>query len=81
MTADNFALVVLFSIHPAILGGVILAHLLHDRRTFQIVKYGLGPKWAAPVFVRRIGSGTAILTADCLCLDGNGTFSRIDCYQ
>jgi len=46
---DHFALVVLFSIHPAILGGVILAHLLHDRRTFQIVKYGLGPRWAAPV--------------------------------
>lgn len=37
------------SIHPAILGGVILAHVLHDRRAFETICPVLGARWAAPL--------------------------------
>lgn len=39
---------IILSIHPAILGGVLLAHLLHDRHGFGLAYPLLGQRWAAP---------------------------------
>jgi peptidoglycan/LPS O-acetylase OafA/YrhL len=49
-TEDLWVRVVL-SIHPAILGGVLLAHLLHDGRTFGWMDRMLGRRWSAPVIL------------------------------
>lgn len=40
--------VLVVRVAPPILGGVILAHLLHDHRTFDAVVPLLGRKWMAP---------------------------------
>ena len=46
---DSLWVRIIRSIHPAILGGVASAHVLHDRRTFEIVSPLLSARWAAPV--------------------------------
>jgi peptidoglycan/LPS O-acetylase OafA/YrhL len=51
LSPNQLWLVVLFSIHPAILGGVVMAHVLHDRRTFEVVKSSLGAQWTAPMML------------------------------
>lgn len=48
---DDLWVRIVLSIHPAILGGVLLAHLLHDRRTFGVARAVLGRSWAAPVIL------------------------------
>ena len=45
--SDNLWVVILLSIHPAILGGVVMAHILHDQRTFAMISPVLGGRWAA----------------------------------
>lgn len=48
---DHLGVVILLSIHPAILGGVVMAHVLHDRRTFELVRPVLGARWTAPLML------------------------------
>jgi peptidoglycan/LPS O-acetylase OafA/YrhL len=38
----------ILSIHPAILGGVLLAHVLHDPRGYAIAAKTMGQKWFGP---------------------------------
>jgi peptidoglycan/LPS O-acetylase OafA/YrhL len=47
LISDNLAIQIFLSIHPAILGGVVVAHLLHDRQTFERVRVTLGAPWAS----------------------------------
>jgi len=49
--ADHFAVVVALSVHPAILGGVALAHILHNKRTFNVVWLTLGRWWSTPLML------------------------------
>ncbi len=49
LSDDSLGMRMVMSIHPAILGGVILAHLLHDRRAFSFLRAWLGTVWAAPL--------------------------------
>ena len=58
MRGDNWGVVILLSIHPAILGGVVMAHLLHDRRIFAFVSPLLGGRWSA--FIIFIGLIVAV---------------------
>lgn len=51
LPGDYLAVVILRSIHPAILGGVVMAHVLHDRRTFEMVRLVLRGRWAAPLIL------------------------------
>jgi peptidoglycan/LPS O-acetylase OafA/YrhL len=39
---------IVLSIHPAILGGVLLAHALHDPRGYAIAAKSMGQKWFGP---------------------------------
>ncbi|MGE3532905.1 MAG: acyltransferase family protein [Steroidobacteraceae bacterium] len=48
---DHLAVTIILSIHPAILGGVILAHLMHNRNTFNLVKPILGANWSSPLLL------------------------------
>jgi peptidoglycan/LPS O-acetylase OafA/YrhL len=57
VSADHLAVVVLLSVHPAILGGVAMAHVLHDKRTFGVVKPVLAARGTAPLIL------AALLTA------------------
>jgi peptidoglycan/LPS O-acetylase OafA/YrhL len=49
--ADSFLRTVLTSLAPAILIGVVLAHLLHDRRGFAALGPWLGRPWASPLLL------------------------------
>lgn len=49
LPGSHLIVVILMSVHPAILGGVVLAHLLHDERTFRIISVLIGERWAAPL--------------------------------
>jgi peptidoglycan/LPS O-acetylase OafA/YrhL len=49
LSGDDLAVKIFLSIHPTILGGVILAHVLHDRCMFEVVCPVLGAHWAAPL--------------------------------
>ncbi|OIR03159.1 O-acetyltransferase OatA [mine drainage metagenome] len=49
LRGDNLSVVILLSIHPAILGGVVMAHVLHDRRIFAMVSPLLGGRWSAAI--------------------------------
>jgi len=49
LSDDSLGMRMVMSIHPAILGGVILAHLLHDRRAFGFFRAWLGFVWTAPL--------------------------------
>jgi peptidoglycan/LPS O-acetylase OafA/YrhL len=48
LDGDHLAVKIFLSIHPAILGGVVLAHVLHHRRTFERAAWVLGSRAAAP---------------------------------
>jgi peptidoglycan/LPS O-acetylase OafA/YrhL len=47
LAPDNLAVVIILSIYPPLLGGVVLAHILHDRRTFGFAKVVLGGRFTA----------------------------------
>jgi peptidoglycan/LPS O-acetylase OafA/YrhL len=51
LPGDNLGIVILLSIHPAILGGVVMAHIFHDRRTFAIFSPLLGGRWSALIML------------------------------
>jgi peptidoglycan/LPS O-acetylase OafA/YrhL len=51
LAADPLWVRMVLSIHPAILGGVVLAHLLHDRQTFAFVAPLLASRWTAPAIL------------------------------
>jgi peptidoglycan/LPS O-acetylase OafA/YrhL len=57
LPGDNLAIVILLSVSPAILGGVAMAHVLHDRRTFEGVKPLLGFRWASPLLLVALLAG------------------------
>jgi peptidoglycan/LPS O-acetylase OafA/YrhL len=44
---ENLAVIIVLAIYPPLLGGVVMAHVLHDRRTFERAKQVLGTRWAA----------------------------------
>lgn len=48
---NDLVVVILLSIHPAILGGVLMAHVLHDRRTFEVVRPVLAARCTAPLML------------------------------
>jgi peptidoglycan/LPS O-acetylase OafA/YrhL len=45
---DSLWATMIVSIHPAILGGVLLAHVLHDPRGYAIAAKTMGQKWFGP---------------------------------
>jgi peptidoglycan/LPS O-acetylase OafA/YrhL len=47
LASDRFAVILVLSMHPGILGGAILAHLLHNEKTFRLLFPLLGRKGAA----------------------------------
>jgi peptidoglycan/LPS O-acetylase OafA/YrhL len=57
LPGDNLAIVILLSVPPAILGGVAMAHVLHDRRTFEVVKPVLGFRWTSPLVLAALVIG------------------------
>ncbi|MDB5809268.1 MAG: O-acetyltransferase OatA [Betaproteobacteria bacterium] len=54
---DNLSVVVILSIYPPLLGGVVLAHVLHDPRAFVAVRPILGARWAAVVILAALAAG------------------------
>lgn len=46
---EGFWATLILSIHPAILGGVLLAHLLHDPRGFELAEKLLARAWTGPL--------------------------------
>jgi peptidoglycan/LPS O-acetylase OafA/YrhL len=49
LPGGHLAVVILLSVPPALLGGVVLAHVLHDRRGFDAVAPLLATRWSAPL--------------------------------
>ena len=49
LPGDHLGVVILLSTHPAILGGVLMAHVLHHRRGFDAVRPVPGSRWSAPL--------------------------------
>lgn len=49
LDGGHLAVKIFLSIHPAILGGVVLAHMLHNPRTFERAAWVIGRRAAAPV--------------------------------
>lgn len=65
--SENLWVTILLSVSPALFGGVILAHLLHDRRSYALLESILGAQWSAPVillsllFVIEFSRNTAVV--------------------
>lgn len=47
--SGHLAVIIMLSVYPPLLGGVVLAHILHDRRMFETIKPLLGGRWAGPI--------------------------------
>lgn len=60
LPGDNLGIVILLSIHPAILGGVLMAHVLHDPRTFAVVRTIMGGRWTAPLILGALVSAVEL---------------------
>lgn len=52
--------VIVLSIHPAILGGVLMAHVLHDQRSFELARNLLGSRWMAPLILAVLLAGLEV---------------------
>ena len=48
MAPDSLWKTIILSLHPAIFGGVLLAHALHDPRGYVIAAKTMGQKWFGP---------------------------------
>jgi peptidoglycan/LPS O-acetylase OafA/YrhL len=58
---EQLAVVIFLSIHPAILGGVVMAHLLHDQRTFDTISVVIGARWASLAILAALMSSIEFL--------------------
>jgi peptidoglycan/LPS O-acetylase OafA/YrhL len=48
---NELSVIIIMSIFPPLLGGVVLAHVLHDRRAFALAQSVLGARWAAALIL------------------------------
>jgi len=54
------ALVIYRSLSPALVGGVIVAHLLHSRRSYEWLHRWLGQRWSSPALLALVGLVVAV---------------------
>lgn len=54
------AVTIALSIHPAILGGALLAHVLHDERGFRATQLWLGARWSSPAVLAALIVGIEV---------------------